>query len=133
MRVNFEPYDFENVADINRLKNYDKWALHDIEAAEELIKAAKEYRLKLAARVQELMTMNSHTRATLKRERRYDGRVFYFLNTEKVYADGSSLLLENKMYEGKERHTAIKDFKETKKQFPGCEFIEDIAKDKWER
>lgn len=132
-RVCFQPYDFENVADIERLKNFDAWALNDIKAAEELISAAKDYRLKLAARVQELMTMESHTRVTLKRERRYSGHVYFFLTTEKVYPDGSAAVVERTTYEGKDRHTAIRAFRKMKEQFPKYEFVEDISKGKWER
>lgn len=127
--IRFEFYPVDRVAEVERLKRYDAWMEQNIEAAEAAIKEAKAYRLKLAERAAELETMQSHIRVTLKRERRYN--ITYFLYTEKVYEDGTAKMLQNARYEGKERHKAIKAFRDMQKQYPGYEYIEDIKK--WER
>lgn len=75
--------------------------------------------------------MQAHMRVTLKRERR--DSVTYFLYTEKVYEDGTSQMLKSDRYEGKDRHKAIKAFRDMRKEFPGYEYIENIQKGYWER
>lgn len=82
-------------------------------------------------RAAQLETMQSHIRVTLKRERR--DNIAYLLYTEKVYEDGTAQRLQSNRYEGKERHKAIKAFKDMRKAFPGYEYIEDIQKGYWER
>lgn len=129
--IRFNFYPAERIPEMDRLKLYDNWIAQDIAAAEKVIEKAKAYRLELAKRAAQLETMQSHIRVTLKRERR--DNIAYFLYTEKVYEDGTAQRLQSNRYEGKERHKAIKAFKDMRKAFPGYEYIEDIQKGYWER
>lgn len=134
MNVTLHTYSAENMTDINRILNYDRWALDSIKHAEELIQAAKEYRLRLAKRVHELQEMSFHIRTTLKRERNsWTGKIRYFLTTEKVFEDGTAEELDQSIFEGRDRHKAISEFKAMKRQFPGYQFVEDIQKCRWEK
>lgn len=130
--IRFDLYGFDD-SDMQTLKRYDNWAADSIKRAEEAIETAKEYRLALAKRAAELASMSTHTLVSLRREHNHYSGISYFLISYKVYDDGTSTVLESKRYPGKERHKAIKDFRELKKQHPEYEFEEDIAKSKWER
>lgn len=129
--IRFNFYPPERIPEMDRLKLYDNWIAQDIAAAEKVIEKAKAYRLELAKRAAQLETMQSHIRVTLKRERR--DNIAYFLYTEKVYEDGTAQRLQSNRYEGKERHKAIKAFRDMRKQYQGYEYIEDIKKSQWER
>ncbi len=129
--IRFDFYPVERIPEMERLKRYDNWIAQDIAAAEKVIEEAKAYRLELAKRAAQLEAMQSHTRVTLKREHR--DNIAYFLYTEKVYEDGTAQMLQSNRYEGKERHKAIKAFRDMRKQYPGYEYIEDIQKSYWER
>lgn len=130
--VDFNFYDFSK-SDINGLKQYDRYVVDAIKRAEGAIEAAKKYRLSLAKRATELASMGTHTKVLLRRENTSYSGIHYFLNHYKVYDDGTEVAMDHKRYPGKERHKAIKEFRELKKQHPEYEFEEDIAKSKWER
>lgn len=130
--IRFDLYDF-GASDMRTLKQYDYWAADSIKQAEEAIETAKKYRLSLAKRAAELASMGTHTKAVLRRENNHYSGIYYFLVRYKVYDDGTNTILDSKRYPGKERHKAIKEFRELKKQHPEYEFEEDIAKSKWER
>lgn len=132
IRVTAYLFDPSKVADIERLSLRDRNAKRDIEYCEKAIQKLKEYRLELATRAQELTTMESHIRVTLKREKRYGDKVYYFLTKEKVFSDGTAEVIENQKYTGKERYKAIKAFIDHQKKFPQWEYIKDIEKGIWE-
>jgi hypothetical protein len=128
--VRFDFYPVNRIGEMERLKRYDNWIAQDIAAAEAAIEEAKAYRLELAKRAAQLEIMQSHTRVTLKRERR--DSVTYYLYTEKVYEDGTAQMLQNNRYEGKDRHKAIKAFRDMRKAYPGYEYVENIQRGYWE-
>lgn len=125
-------YDPRGLTDMEKLKRRDDYARKDIERLENALSLLKQYRLELAKRAQELETMNSHIKISLVREKHWKGAVFYFITKERIYSDGSTTVLYKEKYSGTKRHEAIKNFKQLKKEFPQCDFYEDITKRNWE-
>lgn len=133
-RVRLHTYSPTHITDLSTLMQYDRWTQQSIDDAEALIQKAKEYRLQLVKRVQELQRMRFHIRTTLQREKNtWTGKIRYFLKTEKVYEDGTAETLDESIFEGKDRYKAIAEFKAIQKKFPGYEFVKHIEKGKWER
>lgn len=117
---------------LDELELQDMNVRRHIIVCERMIEQMKAYRLELAARSRELLTMGYHTKVSLIREKRWKGNVFYYLSKEIVYDDGTTKTISNEKYAGTERHKAIKDFENYKKQFPQYEYYKDIAKGRWE-
>lgn len=117
---------------LEELAAQDKRTRRYISDCDELIEQMKAYRLELAARSRELLTMGYHTKVSLIREKRWKGNVFYYLTKEIVYDDGTTKTISSEKYAGTERHKAINDFNACKKQFPQYEYYKDIAKGRWE-
>ena len=118
---------------MERLNDADKNAQEEIKRLSETIEEIKAYRLKLAERAVQLQTMESHIRVSLKREKRYDNKIYYFLTKERVYSDETIDIMENTKYTGKERHKAIKAFEDIKKEFSQWEYVKSIEKGAWEQ
>ena len=116
-----------------RIKEYDLSAADTIQRCRELIENLGQYRQALAHRYAELETMPYKLRLELKREKRYDNKVKYYISLIKSYEDGSEIKELAEVYQGTERSEALKRFEELKKARPGIEAIKDIAKGKWER
>lgn len=116
-----------------RITLYDESAARAITEMENYIAMLKEYRADLAKRYSELSAMPYTMRLELKREKHYQGPVYYHLRLLKVYQDGHTEAESSTTYPGTERHKAIADFEAIKKQRPGIETVKDIAKGKWER
>ena len=111
----------------------DRRAQQSIEDAENLIKWLKAHRVELAERYRELEAMESHIRVTLKRQRNWTtNKVFYYLITDRVFADGTEEGIDRIAYPGTERNKAIKEFNDIKKRLPKQEYILDIEKGLWE-
>lgn len=125
--------DPSQISDLKRLTQYDQWAQESVKKARQLIKEAESYRLKLYERCRELELMDSHTRITLKREKRWKEKIVYWLQKTTVYSDGTERTEETTRYEGKQRYEAIKAFNSLKKQYPMFEYVLDIDKSPYER
>ena len=98
-----------------------------------MIAYLQETRLELSKRFQSLETTPSHIRVTLKRQRGYNNKVRYFLETHRVYDDGTTEKLDHKIYPGAERAAVLKEFKQMQKDKPYQEYVLDIEKGKWEK
>ena len=131
--IHLHPY--QNEARENELKQYDTWAARDIQRLEETIQALKEYRKELYAHTQQLQELESHLQLKLKRERRYDNKVHYYVTIKRIYPANEKMYNDiiSEHYEGADRHTAIKRYEQLKKQYPGIEAIKDIEKGRWEK
>ena len=70
---------------------------------------------------------------TLKRYKRYQGGVEYYITLTKTLDDGTQVKELSETYTGKERRQAIARFEALKKQRPGIEAVKDIEKKSWER
>ena len=128
-------YQFYEVGEMTRAKvlDADKRALEAIKQAQDLIEWLKAHRVELAERYRELEAMESHIRVTLKRQRNWTtNKVFYYLITDRVFADGTEEGIDRIAYPGTERNKAIKEFNDIKKRLPNQEYILDIEKGPWE-
>ena len=117
---------------LDELEAQDRNTQRYIDDCEILIEQMRSYRLELAARSRELLTMGYHTKISLIREKRWKDRVFYHLTEEIIYDDGTTKTISNEKYAGTKRHEAIKAFENYKKRFPQYEYHKDIAKGRWE-
>lgn len=106
-----------------------------IKEAQAVIETMQAYQQLLYERVQLLETAPYHLEVILKREKRYDGKVWYWLTVRKVReVDGvEPETLEQTKYPGTERSKALKDFAAYQKSRPGIIAVKDIEKGKWER
>lgn len=128
-------YKTDKLKELAEIAHADKRAAQDIAELENLIADLKEYRQALAARYAQLETMPYTDRLEL--ERRPDGwrggNITYYLRIIRKYADGTEAQQYHETFPGKQRRDALKRFEELKKQRPGIEAVQDIAKNSWER
>ena len=128
-------YQFYEVGEMTRAKvlDADKRALEAIKQAQDLIAWLKAHRVELAERYNELETIENHIRVTLKRQKNWTtNKVFYYLITDRVFADGTEEGIDRIAYPGTERNKAIKEFNNIRKRLPNQEYILDIEKGPWE-
>lgn len=113
----------------------DRWISEYISRMEQEIKLMQEFRQINFQRMQQIFASPWQMKILLKRERHYDGKVFYFLQEWKVYEDSTirPQQLSSQKYPGTDRHKAIADFKAYQKSHPGILAEMDIEKSKWER
>lgn len=128
-------YEYENEARENELKRYDAWAARDIKQLEETIQKLKDYRKQLYEHTQKLQELDSRLQLKIKRERRYNGKVYYYVTIKRIYPANEKMYNDiiNEHYEGTDRHAAIKRYEQLKKQYPGIEAVKDIEKGRWEK
>lgn len=72
-----------------------------------------DYRKQIFDRLQTVYTAPYNLKISLKRKKRYQDKVFYFLTVGKVFMDAGidPLEIENHKYAGTERTQAIKDYR----------------------
>lgn len=109
------------------IKHYDGSALRAIEECKRLIAQLTDYRQDLCARYNELETMSYTHEYKLDRYVSYDNSVSYYLRYSIIYEDGTRNEKSFKKYSGKERHAAIKAFKQLQKEHPSALFIDNSA------
>ena len=124
----------DKLSDMNRISYQGGQAARNIKEAQAVIETMQAYQQLLYARVQLLETAPYHLEVILKREKRYDGKVWYWLTVRKVReVDGvEPETLEQTKYPGTERSKALKDFAAYQKSHPGIIAVKDIEKSKWE-
>ena len=131
--IHLHPY--ENEARISELKNMDQWVARDIQRLEETIIKMKEHRKALYEHTQRLQELDNHLQLKLKRERRYDNKVHYYVTVKRIYPANERMYNDiiNEHYDGSDRSKAIKRYEQLKKEYPGIESIKDIEKGRWEK
>lgn len=100
-----------------------------------MIETMESYQSLIYDRVQELTTAPYHTEIHLRREKRYDKKVKYYLEVKKVY-DVPGIdpeTIKCNVYPGIGRNQALKDFSSYQKSHPGIIAVKDIEKGKWDR
>lgn len=131
------PNRFSTVED---LKSKDGRIAHDIEAAEEMIEKIKEYRKMLFDRAQELETHQKKKLVEIVRSTSTENRVHYLVAVYDIVQDGNPnghaynwrhrgirgtiQLLQEEQFEGKDRHAAIRKFRDLCKMYPGAMVID---------
>ncbi len=125
----------DKLSDMHRISFQGAQAARYIKEAQAVIETMQAYQELLYDRVQLLETAPYHLEVILKREKRYDGKVWYWLTVHKVReVDGiEPETLEETKYPGTERSKALKDFAAYQKSHPGIIAVKDIEKGKWER
>lgn len=125
----------DKLYDMPRLIYQGQQAARYIAEARAMIETMEAYQQLLYDRVQLLETAPYHLEIILKRERRYDGKVWYWLTLQKVREVDCTEpeILDQKKYPGSERHAALKAFSDYQKTHPGIVAIKDIQKSAWER
>ena len=117
------PEESRSFEDVRR---QDDRAARLISECEHLITQLREYRQDLAKRYNDLATMPSTKSIELQRYKSYYGNVEFYIRHWTTYSDGTKTETETEKFSGKERHLAIKRFKELQKQFPGIEVKSNI-------
>lgn len=118
---------------VKELKYWDEHAQRDEAELLEAIEKIKEYRMMIYRRVNLIETAPYKMRLTCIREKRYSGKVYYYVTLSKIVEGVGETEKQRDIYTGKERHIAIKRYKELFKQHPGIETEFDIEHGKWER
>ena len=126
----YRPDKLSTVAEI--LQNNER-ASRTIAELESYITALREYQQELSKRAAQLETMGYKLLLTLKRYKRDQGGVEYYIPLTKTLDDGTQVKELSETYTGKERRQAIARFEELKKERPGIEAVKDIEKKSWER
>ena len=123
---------------LDKLKDveyHDRQAAQHIQELECYIEVLKLYRQNLCKRYNELVTAATIPGIKLTRERHsYEKKVRYRITWYTHYIDSNKdVETEYKLFNGTERHTAIKEFKEYVKSHPDIISSMNIEKSKWER
>lgn len=124
----------EAIDERDRLLYYDREAERLINTARTLIATMTEYRATLAERFNYLDTSPTIPVVRLIREKKYTGKVFYYLQTfRRNLLDNHEVQSDSISYPGTERAKAIADYKAYIKSHPGITAEMKIEKSKWER
>ena len=126
---------YQNEARESELARLDQHAVHDIERLEETITILKEYRKQLYEHTRQLQELDNHLQLEIKRERRYDNKVHYYVTVKRIYPANERMYNDiiSEHYDGTQRHEAVKRYEQLKKQYPGIEAVKDIEKGRWEK
>ena len=120
---------------MDRLTYQGAQAARYAEELREMIQTMESYKILIYDRVQALTTSPYHTEIHLRREKRYQSKVKYYLDVKKVYdtLEIEPETIKRNVYPGTGRSQAIKDFEAYQKSHPGIIAVKDIEKGKWER
>lgn len=135
IRIYANMYNYEEVANINTIKDYDRYAVNDIAALQAAIDRLQEYRRGLYEHAQRLTTAAYTLTVSIRREKRYydNNRVYYHINVDKVFPGIGTETILAETYPGTERNKAIARYNELCKQYPQAEHIKSIDKARWEK
>lgn len=125
-----QPRRYKATEDIAR-KDAD--IAHQIERMERLIDDLRDYRVALAQRYAELVTMPYTRVLALRRDPSYKGRITYWVTITRELTDGTKIDELREKYAGQERAKAFARFAALKKQYPGIASVKDVARRSWER
>lgn len=117
-----------------RLLYYDKEAERLINTARTLIATMTEYRATLSERYNYLDTSPTVPVVRLIREKKYTGKVFYYLQIfRRNLLDNHEVQTDSIAYPGTDRCKAIADYKAYIKSHPGIIAEMRIEKSRWEK
>lgn len=123
----------ENLHTEKEILYYFDKAQKDIEQLEKAILQLKAYENALTERYNFIKTAPTKQKIKLYREKRYQGKVYYFILFYSVnLTDGHEELIQSIKYTGKERRKAIEDFEQLRKEKKDAIFEKDIEKRYWE-
>lgn len=118
----------DKIAELNRIREYDKSAAETISKLEKTIEKLKIYRIALQKQYAAIEL--APKKEVIKLTRRQDYRtkkVFYYLTEyEKNMNTGAEVMKSNKKYPGTERKQAIADFEQYIKEHKYCIYEKNI-------
>ena len=138
-RLEAEHREFIYVQQPRRYKTTEDIARKDADIArqiarmERLIDDLRDYRVALAHRYAELVTMPYSRVLTIKRDPSYKGRITYWVTITRELTDGTKIDELREQYAGQERAKAFARFSALQKQYPGIASVQDTARRSWER
>lgn len=127
----------DHIKSLDRVQSENKKAVNTINELLEFAELLKEYRKTLYDRAQEFLTAGYAMQLKITRDIDcWNGnKKFYVIEVLKIIdlknAEPVSVLKE--IYEGRERHAALKRFEQLKKLFPNIKIIKDIEKRSYEK
>lgn len=109
--------------------NYFDRSARDLEQLEECILELKAYQMALTQRYNFIKTSPAKKKIKIKREQRYQEKVYYYILFYNVNLnDGYEELTNSIKYPGKERKQALLYFEQLKKENPDCIFEMEVKK-----
>ena len=121
----------DKIKSLGELEQYEKKAVSEIEYLKSKIELIHLYRAELFNRYQEIRSANYHTQVMIERQRRYyENKVYYYVTVKNIpdRNDVAEIILRSDVFEGKERHKALKLFATLCKTYPRAETIQKIKK-----
>lgn len=126
----------KKIKTLGEIEEYEKKAVSEIEYLKIKIELMHLYRAELFNRYQEIRSANFHTQIIIERQRRYyENKVYYYVTVKNIpdRNDVGEKILRSDVFEGKQRHEALKFFEQLQKIYPRAETIKKIEKSKWEK
>ena len=126
----------DTIDSIKGIEYYNAVAWRAIQEAEEHIAFLKQYQQDLCARYQEIAATNYTLFLLLKRHvNSYTNAKSYEVTICQRYTENNikDVQILREVFEGRDRHKALKRFEELKKQYPNIDNAMEIEKQRWER
>lgn len=126
----------EAIDSIKSLEYFADNTRRAIKEAEEHIAFLKQYQKDLCARYQEITATNYTLFLLLKRHiNSYTNAKTYEITISRRYTENriADVQILREVFEGRDRHKALKRFEELKKQYPNIDNAMEIEKHRWER
>lgn len=127
----------DKITNLEDVKHADEKAQRDIAELSEMTELLKEYRQTLYNRAQEFLTAGYTMQLKITRN------VDCYRNNKKSYTieiakvldvpNSAPICILREVYEGKERHTALKRFNDLQKLYPNIKTVKEIDKGRWEK
>ena len=127
----------DKIDSLTRVQDNDSRASQKISELLEIAELLKKYRKTLYDRAQEFLTAGYAMQLKITREIDCwkDNKKFYKIKVLKIpdLPNAAPVTVLEEIYNGKERHTALKRFESLKKLYPNIETIKDIDKRSYEK
>ena len=126
----------KNLHTVEECRKYDAYAVRDIERLREAITEMEAYRKLIAERAAAIMAVPGVPKLTIARQKSYyDKRVTYRVVLWECYdnKDIKDRVIEEHLFNGRERKQALEKFEALKKTHPGITAERHLDKERWER
>lgn len=117
---------FRDSINIEELKKKDYYAIKLIEELQAEIKEVEDYRKKLFEHTQKVLEAREKLYLLIaRRQDRYNNHIYYEIRVyKKREGFNGETIIYKKTYEGRERHKALKEYKELCNKYKNAERIE---------
>ena len=121
----------EDLNTLEALKRSDESVTYYINKAEEIIERLKNVRQQYAERAAKIERIESGKgvhNITLERFTEYSGKITFTLNHTIAYPGSEHVkAVSSKKFDGRNRHKAIREYKELKQEYPAFKFSNNIG------